>query len=354
MLHPLINDLRKAGWYAGLWTLAGGALAGLLRFLGFADKQGALNFALPLALVFGVVALSAWYVCRSFPHAQRAPARMIVAFTGSAAVSGLIWLGMCLAWNAAGASMGWPGGFVRMTAELETLLFALGAGLYMMSLLAHDALLAVSRLHEIARTEAEARVLARDAELKLLRTQIDPHFLFNSLNSISALTAIDPAGARAMAIDLAGFFRNTIALASEPLIPLSREIELCRQFAAIEQRRFGDKLNVTFDIDQAAEVALLPPMTLQPLLENAIKHGIRTLDVAGMVSIVARVQDGWLHLRVSNPVGEDAMPASGTGTGLNNIRERLKRSVGERFRLQAARKEAGWQVDITLPMEETT
>jgi two-component system, LytTR family, sensor histidine kinase AlgZ len=195
-------------------------------------------------------------------------------------------------------------------------------------------------------------VLARDAELQMLRTQINPHFLFNSLNSISALTGFDPAAAREMTVDLAQFFRRTLALAERERITLGEEVALCGHFLAIEKRRFGDKLRTDLQVSPEAAVCLLPPMTLQPLLENAIKHGVRQVDGGGTITVDARVRDGTLHIVVANPAPPEDVPANAHGVGLKNIRERLAVLYGARARVGWQRGAALFTIEIQLPVDK--
>jgi LytS/YehU family sensor histidine kinase len=204
------------------------------------------------------------------------------------------------------------------------------------------------------RREGESRVLAREAELQMLRTQINPHFLFNSLNSISALTSIDAGAAREMTIALAQFFRRTLALADRERVTLAEEIDLCRDFLAIEQRRFGAKLRAEWRVAPAAGPCLLPPMTLQPLLENAIKHGIRQLEGGGTITIDAVEDAGWLRLAVVNPVADAgaSAPKRERGVGLANIRERFAAHYGPRARITWRRTPAVFEIELTLPAEK--
>src|SRR4029079_2516584 len=119
----------------------------------------------------------------------------------------------------------------------------------------------------------ELQVLAREAELRALRAQLDPHFLFNSLQSISALTTADPPAARRMCLLLADFLRDTLAVGSQARIPLRSELLLAQRFLEIEQVRFGERLRVDIEPEQAGDIAV-PPLILQPLVENAVRHGI--------------------------------------------------------------------------------
>ena len=351
-MHPILADARRLLWYVLAWLLAGVGIAALLRVTEQAEWSGALGFALPICLVWSFVALSSYYVCRSLPYSHRRWPVAFALFGGASLLSALAWLGMGEAWNTAGRLLSHNQPFLALSSAGWVMYFAAGFLLYLLSLLAHDVLVAFESVQAAARREAESRVLARDAELQMLRTQINPHFLFNSLNSISALTGFDPAAAREMTVDLAQFFRRTLALAERERIALAEELLLCEHFLAIEKRRFGAKLDVQMRIAPAAEPCLLPPMTLQPLLENAIKHGIRQVDGGGTITVDAVVRDGWLHVAVVNPVAADEVPASGHGVGLKNIHERLAVLYGTRARITWLRGDTQFTIEITLPVDK--
>jgi len=353
-MHPLLADARKLFWYVLAWLLAGVGIAAALQLTGQADWPGALAFALPVCAVYAFVALSSYYICRSLPVAQRRWPAAMALFGGAALLSALAWLGLGEAWNALGRLVPPGRPLVAMTSAGWILFFAAGFVLYLLSLLAHDVLVAFESVQGAARREAESQVLARDAELQMLRTQINPHFLFNSLNSISALTAIDAAGAREMTIDLAQFFRRTLALADRERIALGEEVALCEHYLAIEQRRFGAKLRTALRITPEALACLLPPMTLQPLLENAIKHGIRSLDDGGTIAVEALVRDGWLHLAVRNPVPAEPTREAGLGHGLRHLRERLAAQYRDRARVSWGPTPEGFAVEVSIPYENPT
>ncbi len=367
-MHPLLARPRRLVAYLALWLLVAVGLAGLMQMLTTASLGAtptparfgaALAFTAPLCLVYAFVALSAYYLCRSQPLAQRRWPAAVAVFGAASLISGAAWLALGLVLNGVWRLADGGAPLVAMNARAWMLFFAAGCGLYLLSVLAHDVLVAFETVRETSAREAESRVLARDAELRLLRMQIDPHFLFNSLNSISALTTLDPAQAREMAIDLAQFFRRTLALSERDRVPLADELALCRHFVAIEQRRFGDKLRLLWpDVPEAddasacpasAASALLPPMILQPLLENAIKHGIRSLDEGGTIAVAAVLRAGWLHLSVSNPVAADAPHERGQGLGLQNIRQRLTAIYADQARISTRHEGGRFEVEMTLP-----
>jgi two-component system sensor histidine kinase AlgZ len=167
--------------------------------------------------------------------------------------------------------------------------------------------------------EIEAR-----ARFRALQARIRPHFLFNSMNTIAALTRSDPARAEAAIEDLSDLFRAALA-ESRPEISLHEEIEIARTYQRIEQLRLGSRLQVHWDVDPLPPNAIVPGLLLQPLLENAIGHGIEPLPQGGVVTIVGRVADGMISLEVGNPVSMSARSTRpGNRMALDNIRQRLE------------------------------
>lgn len=357
-MHPLLT--HRGGLAACLLaaTLGGLTLAGLLALQGRAGFAGAVAWALPLSLVLGCVALSLYHLCRGQPFGRGRWPRAVAVRTAAVLLLAVAAVCLAAAWNAVGIAFGHPAGLVAMTPTAWGLVLLGSLALLTLSVLAHDLVLAVEAAQAAVAREGEARLLARDMELQLLRLQIDPHFLFNSLNSISALTSFDPAAARQTAIDLAQFFRQTLALGARERIRLDEELTLVGHYLAIERQRLGDKLHSAIEAPPEALAALLPPLTLQPLVENALKHGLRALDEGGLVQIQVLTRDGWLHVAVRNPTpSETAAPLAhpgGLGQGLRNLRERLAAQYRDRAAVTWGRTAAGFVVEITLPLERET
>ena len=347
-MHPVLSDLRKLGSYVSAWFLIGILIAKFLNLADLASWSTALLFSLPVILIYGFVASSAYYVCRTLPITGRRFFPTISLFFVASLVSGGIWLALCLAWNYLATAMGWWS--IHFTQNSESLLFFAGCGCYLISLLFHDVLIAADRVRKAELNATKSQVFARDAELQMLRAQINPHFLFNSLNSISALTSIDATAARSMTIALAQFFRQSLTLSEQSAIPLQKEIELCERFLDVEKIRFGSKLQSNFQIQPGAQSALIPPMLLQPLIENAVKHGIRDLADGGVILVTGIVRDAWLHLLVENPCQIVSADAVGNGLGLANIRQRLINIYGNQSRIQWHKNGELFSVEITIPL----
>jgi two-component system sensor histidine kinase AlgZ len=229
--------------------------------------------------------------------------------------------------------------------------FGLGMVLYGLSAVAHYLAIEFQRARAAERLQLESQLMAQEAELRMLRTQIDPHFLFNSLNSISALTTQNPTGARDMTLQLAEFFRHTLGLEAHRKVTLDAEARLLMHFLAIEKVRFGARLGVEQDIADDARACLLPPMILQPLVENAVKHGIGQLPHGGFVRIKAWRAGSILNLAVENDVDEDLPLLPGTGIGLANVRQRLAALYGHQASVACSREQHTFRVALSLPAE---
>jgi len=200
------------------------------------------------------------------------------------------------------------------------------------------------RLH--VKAEARSRIHA-------LQARIRPHFLFNSMNTIAALTRSDPPRAEEAVEDLADLFRATLADSERPL-RMKEELELSRIYQRIEALRLGDRLQVKWLVESLPMRAFVPGLTIQPLLENAIGHGIEPLPEGGTVTIVGQVEDGDIVLSVINPVADNppAPARDGNRLALDNIRERLKLAYGERGCLDVRREAGRYQVTVRFPYEE--
>ena len=182
---------------------------------------------------------------------------------------------------------------------------------------------------ERARREAQLIKQLVEAELRALRAQINPHFLFNSLNSVAALIAADPRAAEEMIIRLAKIFRHVLTYHDRPFSSISEEISFLETYLEIEKVRFGDRLRVSFDIQESVTRLSVPTLILQPLVENSIKHGLGPKAGENQLTIRARQQSDYLELTVEdNGVGANVLikPSgrSSTGLGLRNVEERLQ------------------------------
>jgi two-component system, LytTR family, sensor kinase len=228
---------------------------------------------------------------------------------------------------------------------------------------AHDYFVRYRIRHEQAGAlEAQAarfRSELADARLSALRQQLNPHFLFNTLNAVSSLVERDPRGARRMIAHLSDLLRDTLEQ-TELEVTLDRELTMVRRYIEIMQTRFGGKLETAEDVAPDTLRAMVPTLLLQPLVENAIKHGVERIDGTGRIEIRARRSGDSLLLSVLNS-GADMSgnmlhdEHAGAGVGLQNTRDRLAQSYGERQSLVLSRHPGGGAaVEIVLPFHTTS
>lgn len=194
----------------------------------------------------------------------------------------------------------------------------------------------------------------RQAELQsriqALQSRIRPHFLFNSMNSIASLIEVDPETAERVVEDLSELFRASLA---EPtLIPLERELQLGRRYLDIEQLRIGDRLQLDWRVEDFPSSATIPSLLLQPLLENAIYHGIQRSVEGGCIGFSVTLNGAAIDIVVRNPLAQTAASEEGNGMALDNIRHRLQAHYGERGRLQSGIYGDEFVVQVTLPVQE--
>ncbi|MDO8035733.1 histidine kinase [Janthinobacterium sp. SUN128] len=209
-------------------------------------------------------------------------------------------------------------------------------------------------LRRASRFEAEAlrlEVLAKDAQLRALQAQVNPHFFFNSLNSVRALIFEDREAAAHMIDQLANLMRHALQSSQHATVPLAAELEAVRAYLAIEQSRFEERLRVSFDIAPGLELVRVPPMALQTLVENAVKYGVEASADGGDIRIAARRGAGMdtLQIEVAN-TGRLRSASGSTGIGLRNARQRLQLACGERASLELC-EQAGW-VHATIHLPE--
>ena len=213
---------------------------------------------------------------------------------------------------------------------------------------------AISRLRYQRRRAAELLALARESELAALKAQLNPHFLFNTLNSISALAGDDAEATRSMIRRLAEMLRYAIDSSKRDMVSLQEEIEFTKAYLAIEEQRMADRLTVEWRIDEGALDELIPPIIIQPLVENAVKHGITPLESGGKISITVHRNTDHIDISVKdNGVGvsPEWNPEDSNGIGLANTKMRLEKRFGAAASFNTAIDPAGgFLSEFTVPI----
>lgn len=201
--------------------------------------------------------------------------------------------------------------------------------------------------------EMELQHLLKDSELRMLKSQINPHFIFNSLNSISALTVSRPPLAQEMVIKLSNFLRYSLGKGSTEMNSLKEEIQNVTLYLEIEKIRFGSKLKFEKDIKTECEQTHVPNLILQPLVENAIKYGLYESMEDVTIRLSCSLSEQFLHISLSNNFDPEAVAPKGAGIGLQNVRKRLQLVYGRSDLLDIRKTASHFEVILKIPKTET-
>jgi two-component system, LytTR family, sensor histidine kinase AlgZ len=350
-MHPILSRLRQLGLYLLAWVPLAGILVYLLARAGESWMVAA-ALTVPLCFVYAFLCLAAWYPCRATPLESSGFSKLLLTHFTAAVLLSTIWVQ--LAKGLASGLTRWEA-FARLderAARYLPLLWVTGVLLYVLSVTFHYVLLAEQASREAQERALEARVLARDAELKALRAQVNPHFLFNCLHSISALTSVDAGKAREMCILLADFLRTTLRVGGQQAITIEEELALIRGYLAIEKVRFGARVKMEETVEEEAMGVLLPPLLLQPLVENAIRHGIANLPEGGVIGLSVRRGADSVSIVVENSFDPDTPSKLKTGMGLDNVRRRLHARYGDDASVSYGADGNLFSVKLRLPAQQ--
>lgn len=345
-MHPIFARGGRLALYLAIWTVVGITLSSLLAGRGGLGWGVGLAVGMPLTLAYGFVCLSAWYVSRFTPLGTSGPLRLVATAIGAALLSSAALVLLARAWTYTLAR--WSGAEATPGGGINPIVFGFGLFVYLLSLAVSYIASATEQTRSAERRALEVQVLSRDAELRSLRAQIDPHFLFNSLHSISALTTANPAGARRMCLLLAEFLRESLGLGAEDRIPLARELKLAEKYLEVERVRYGDRLQLEVDAG-GADHHLVPSLLLQPIVENAVTHGVAHMLEGGLVRVTASSSPARVTMVVENPCDPDRPRRTGGGVGLANVRSRLRALYGKEATVNASEQNGLWRVEITIP-----
>jgi two-component system, LytTR family, sensor kinase len=351
MKHPVLqNRVRLIVWWLiWLFLAAGQSLLFYFAYGSFINISP-VDSIISL-LIFSGIALSLWYPFSFFNTGTIRPATLVSNLVISGAISITLWayitkliVGLVLPeqndyqayWDA-------------------TFPYRIGTGVFIYGLiiLSYFLFTSLTNLSEKNAKEARLESLVKETELKMLRSQINPHFLFNSLNSISSLTVVDPEKARTMIVKLSEFMRYALSRKDEQPVSLKSELENIRLYLEIEKVRFGDKLTTEEHIDSECYDFKLPVMLLQPLFENAVKHGVYESTETVKIITWAKIIDGYIEIIIKNNFDPAPSQKKGTGTGLLNVTRRLELFYGNKASIKSAKENNIYTVTLYIPIENS-
>jgi sensor histidine kinase YesM len=297
--------------------------------------------------IFALLGIGLWYMVRFSGKQIQGFTKNLVYHVSGCAFTILIW--QLLSYSILRALFGDNQVNVHFLDTALIIRIITGVLIYFLLVSVNFLLLSFEEMRERAEREATLSAMLRDAELNMLRSQIKPHFLFNSLNSVSALTLINPQAAQDMIIKLSEFMRHSLSLGTETMTTLQDELYHAGLYLDIEKVRFSDRMKIEKTIDPQCGGMMLPAMILQPLLENAVKHGVNTMLTSCIITLTAECNESFLGISISNTFDPDAVPRKGTGTGLSNVQKRLAAIYGRNDLLALTKSGHTFEVKLQIP-----
>jgi len=347
MSHPFTGRRRSILIYSMVWVVIA-ILQGTLSWY----FQG---FSLPVVItdalisngLFAILGLLAWYPTRYIPFQKNTPIYSSVAHVMAGLLVIASW--MLLSIGMLNALFSHETEFIAFLNKSAVWRGVLGGLIYLVLVLIYYLASSAQKLQERVRQEEQLKNLVRETELSMLKSQINPHFLFNSLNSISSLTMSSPAEARDMIIRLSDFLRYSLKHRENEFIPLNEELGHMKDYLAIEKVRFGDRLSYDFKVDTGCEKFPVPTMIFQPLFENAIRHSVYESTEPVNVCFECIPDGDVMRTVVSNDFDPDIPTRGGTGVGLQNVRQRIELAYEGRGSVGWKGEDGKFTVSILFP-----
>jgi two-component system LytT family sensor kinase len=344
--HPFLTNRRLTVYYGLFWLVASIVMVLIFTFANGIDFQIALVEVFSFIIIYAFIGASVWYVIKFTTLENNSTYRILLAHLIAASIIVFIWmyLGVVI------IKLLHPEAAVWMKRGMVNRIFG-GYMMYLIFVIFFYAVNYYQSFKEKVLNEGKLLSLVKEAELHALKSQINPHFLFNSLNSISSLTMSDPARAQEMVINLSQLMRYSLKHDQNEKVLFKQELENNKLYLQIEKVRFGSKLSPIFEIDESCLNAEIPNMILQPLYENAIKYGVYEATEPVEIKTIGKCKEEFLQITISNPYDATITSKKGEGIGLRNIRDRLQIIYGNPYLLKMEDNKKEFTVTLTIPQK---
>lgn len=322
MINPFTKNRRYLFIYIAVWVLIMLIQAAVLNYYQDIDLLASLSDSAVFNIILAIIGFNMWYVLRFSVRENLSTPDMIINHLLTAAFMIGLWLAS--GYFIMSALESHQDDYIAFLNSSLPWRAIIGVFFYLVFILLYYISLYYEDLQQKLKIESKLNNLVKEAELNALKAQINPHFLFNSLNSISSLTMTDPEKAQEMVIKLSDFLRYSLSHNRNETTTLRKELENTGRYLDIEKVRFGKRLKYVSRVDESCLDCHIPNMILQPLFENAIKHGVYNSVEEVLVELNCNTKDGYLVVRLTNDFDPDAARPKGEGIGLQNIRSRLQ------------------------------
>lgn len=348
MLNPITSNNKYLINYATVWSIIIGAHFAVLHWFYDISITIAVLDSLLFNAFFAFLGISLWYSVRYNKASSN-----FISLISSHIVSALLIVGFWLIT-----------GYLILKYAVDDVLYisfldssfpwriVSGIFYYSVFVLVYYVIGYYQDIQEKLKEEAHLKTLIKEVELSALKSQINPHFLFNSLNSVSSLTITSPGKAQEMIIKLSEYLRYSLGNKEEQITTLGTELANVRLYLEIEEIRFGDRLKFQLNCDEESLIAKIPAMILQPLFENAIKHGVYESTETIRIVLDCKLDNGFLMLSLRNDFDEESKQIKGAGIGLGNTKERLFLIYKKNDLLLINKSDNEFEVNLKIPQYE--
>ena len=322
MLNPISKNRNYFLAFAGVWVII--FLIHSLITIYFYDLPWKLSLvdSAVFNFLFAIIGFNLWYVIRFNLRETATVFDLVVNHLIVAVIIIALW--MSLSYFSLTFLYEGNASYIQFLNESLPWRAVMGIFFYLLFILFYYMILYYEDLQDKLKIEGELQALVKEAELSALKSQINPHFLFNSLNSISSLTITNPDKAQEMVIKLSDFLRYSLSHDKNEKASLKTEFENLQRYLDIEKVRFGKRLKFVSKVPDTCLQFEIPNMILQPLIENSIKHGVYNSSEEVLVELTCREENGYVIIEICNDYDPEAVKKVGRGIGLNNIRKRLQ------------------------------
>ncbi len=347
MIHPIITFRSRLFIWWLIWFFLGLGQSLLLSFVTDIGLLASFIDGFSSSLIFSLLAIAIWFPLRQL----KMDSGKLLSSVLNHLIIGMVTISMwLLGVRVLTVSLiNDPGAYLELWKLSFYYRLAGGILIYVVITLTYYLIISLDNINKKNINEAKLENMLRETELLMLRSQINPHFLFNSLNSVSSLTITDPGKAREMVVKLSEFMRYALSRKEEKAVPLEKELINMRLYMDIEKIRFGNRLLLKEDIDIKALDVNVPNMILQPLYENSVKHGVYESVDSVIIDVVISKSDMGTTISITNNYDPDSIPVRGTGTGLNNVQRRLDLYYNKEASLNTRKENSKFTVELFIP-----
>ncbi len=347
MKHPVLSGFGYK-LYIGVWLVVMAVHSSVLYF--FYDFQATIAIADSVVhnLIFGAIAPGFWFIV-TFGGINKDELSLIGTHLGAAILTILVWVS--LSSFTLNSFFNQDFAFISFLKESSIWRVIVGVLFYSISVLIFYLIKYYQDMQKRLNRELELQNLLKDSELRMLKSQINPHFIFNSLNSVSALTVSQPENARKMVIKLSDFLRYSLGKGNSELNALDQEVKNASLYLDIEKVRFGDKLNFVKEVSNDCDGVKIPNLILQPLFENAIKYGVYDSIDPVTIHLKGEKHDDMVHITIRNDFDPSSVTPKGEGIGLANVKKRLNLVYGRNDLIDIRKGKAEFLVTLKIPIE---